>query len=1407
MKKIIACLMVFLMLMSLGSFAEEALIIIDDNFNELTNVPHTYRNKTPGISDGSMEISNCPVTGSKALKLIDENNSSLFWLSGVAFERFFTPYRGEFTFVTDIVPMQINSHLNVLLRDSVSDVTAVNIQFIENGTIRAYQNPTSNSYLDIGVYKANKAIRLRLEVNIEENIYDVYLDDTLVLEGENFYNRNLDSGKKLKKGDFHQLDTIWVQGGVGVGEWYVDNLKLIGNTPNTATIPGCSWAANAGDGGTGESVETLVFDDEYEGSLLPENYYDRTASPLDGSITMDTCPVTEKTAVKITDLDPGSRFWLAGPAVERTFENQAGKILFSIDIVLTQRTAHLNLMLYDNTSDITAVNFQFIENGTIRHYHNDTDNSYDDLGIFNENEVQNIMIAADVGKNLYDLYFNGELVSEGVDFQNRSLDNQTRKNIGDCKQINSVWIQPGLGVGDFYITNMKLSSFVGDIRVPLADPNQKPKVTAFDIDEAWDKYEHEYTDESKIAENVYKRSDAIIESFVTNAQHNIPISATGDFYVSPLGNDENSGTEASPFLTVERARQAVSALISQGMTNDVTVLIREGEYILDTTVNFSLADSGNNGYKVIYAAYPNEKPVFTSAKGIDNFTLLSSPPSALPQVARGNVYVADVPIGKDFKMLYDGREILKRARSKGYQIESVTSENMRDVQTFMFAPGVLKNWSNLQDVEVLLRAFQAYNMNVLGLEMVDEATNTARTSLPAVYPILKSAWPTPGGTMTPVESLWVENTLEYLDEPGEWVLNSSTGKLYLWPKTDTQNISAPTLVEFFKVEGSFEAPANNIVFSGLTFTGGDRYSFTEDTITLQHEWEIFDGPNAMVRLRHADGITIEKCEFYNSGGTGIRSDLYGQNISIYGNTLYNLGGSGVTFSGYGPGNADVNRYNEIINNYIHHVGLCYFASPGIMMSQSGSNRIAYNEVHDTFHDSINLTGSRSVSLDPVQFVPHSYEREIYHTVNHEVVGNDYRWDSILPYLYTTNNIVEYNNVHRFGMMLGDVNGIYITGSGEDNVIRRNYIHDGTNYGVVAGMRTDDLQRGTYMLENVIYRTNYGGIQNKHRNYIMNNFLVGIMPSATGPDGETEIPAYGYLTLDRGSVKGAVAYHNILYQPYGIVNFIIEGSTANMAANINDMYLNRNLYYSVEAADRCIRYMEYLRGRDREHDGMAADPMFTDIENDDFTFMPGSPAIEMGIRELDVRGWGTFSEDPAAFMDISGHWASMSINHMSEAGIVGGVGNNRFAPDNQITRAEFIAIAARAIGLSEGSYNNEFSDVSATDWYAKILSAAKNGGIIDENLIIDNNILPNQPITREEMTSIIILAYEKTKPEAKRANISFFADRNEISDWAVGYVEKAYELSIIKGKSAEQFEPKSGATRGEAAVIIKRLTEK
>ena len=710
----------------------------------------------------------------------------------------------------------------------------------------------------------------------------------------------------------------------------------------------------------------------------------------------------------------------------------------------------------------------------------------------------------------------------------------------------------------------------------------------------------------------------LIATLSTNAS----AEPTADFYVSPKGSDAWSGTLAAPneqqsdgpFATLTRARDAVRQL-GKNPSGNVVVLIRGGTYRLEKTVVFGRLDSGQGDSTITYAAYPGETPVFSSGQNINGLKPVKSELPGLPKEAVGKVLVADV--SSQFRVLFDAEGLLPRARSQGFiPLEGGSRNELR------FPTGRLKNWSNVEDVEVVVRPHHAWIVNILPLKSVDEQRQIARTSIDATYAM------NPLHFLKTTESCWVENALEELDEPGEWVLNSKEGKLYLWPRNDSA-VLAPQLIELIRIEGEVDKdgpkdkPVRNLRFRGLTFMHGDRYQIATDDAGLQHDWDMHDKSNALVRLRGTENCTIEQCRFAHSGSGAIRLDLHGQNNTLSGNIIEHIGGTGILLCGYGPGTKDVNRKNLVVNNHIHHTGRIYSHSPGIMIWQSGENRVANNLVHHTPYTGIIISGCMTDFF-------HKRGRELGRTIRRHEIGSlpkRVTRNDVNQFLHTRNNMIEQNEIHHAMEMLGDGNGIYIRGAGNGNVIRRNYIHHLVAPMIMqAAIRTDGGQRDTLIAENLIYKCTSQGIILKLNNRCENNIIADVIAPPRGY----------YLAVREGPMTGATIKRNIFYSTSDDCTFIDElppgrGRTTEdrrgrKLALSKQADTDQNIYFCVANPELGTDMLEKQQQDGVDIHSLAVDPLFVDPAHGDFQLKPDSPALKMGFVPFDMSRVGLTKND-------------------------------------------------------------------------------------------------------------------------------------------------------------------------------------
>lgn len=208
---------------------------------------------------------------------------------------------------------------------------------------------------------------------------------------------------------------------------------------------------------------------------------------------------------------------------------------------------------------------------------------------------------------------------------------------------------------------------------------------------------------------------------------------------------------------------------------------------------------------------------------------------------------------------------------------------------------------------------------------------------------------------------------------------------------------------------------------------------------------------------------------------------------------------------------------------------------------------------------------------------------------------------------------------------------------------------------------------------------------------------------------------------------------------------------------------------------------------------------------------GSLQFQGGVLdgEFIVEPRDTFSsyavlENKVNFTDIASvqAWAGKQIQVVAAKGAIEGVGEGKFAPKSNVTRAEFAKMLIRALNLENNSAVQSFSDVSSTAWYAPYVAVAAEKGIITGRSA--DKFDPNATITRAEMATMIARAVKSINPAATTnvTAISQFSDAAKISASLRDGVAFAADHNLVIG-NAGKFNPNDTATRAEAAVIIYR----
>jgi hypothetical protein len=335
-------------------------------------------------------------------------------------------------------------------------------------------------------------------------------------------------------------------------------------------------------------------------------------------------------------------------------------------------------------------------------------------------------------------------------------------------------------------------------------------------------------------------------------------------------------------------------------------------------------------------------------------------------------------------------------------------------------------------------------------------------------------------------------------------------------------------------------------------------------------------------------------------------------------------------AGYGPGTKNVNRGNSVTDNYIHNVGQVYWGSPAIYLWQSGENLVAHNLISETPYAGIVISGRidwlRSGEGESSKTIRWNEIDKSISANDQEINLLDYKnWCRREPFLHARRNIIEKNEIRGVMQRLSDGNGIYLSGTGRQNLVRLNYIHDCPSIRMREGIRCDDDEYETTIERNVVYK-NGGtavGIVIKGKNDIVNNIIADLV---------TGDPSYdsSYLSLQVYPADGAIVQRNIIYS-VDANQHACEASSAwyykGPPPEWKKTNTDYNCYFNARAPDWLAAHFAEVRPSGVETHSIFADPMFSDLDKRDFMLKPGSPALKLGFEQIDVKETGLTRDFP------------------------------------------------------------------------------------------------------------------------------------------------------------------------------------
>ena len=200
---------------------------------------------------------------------------------------------------------------------------------------------------------------------------------------------------------------------------------------------------------------------------------------------------------------------------------------------------------------------------------------------------------------------------------------------------------------------------------------------------------------------------------------------------------------------------------------------------------------------------------------------------------------------------------------------------------------------------------------------------------------------------------------------------------------------------------------------------------------------------------------------------------------------------------------------------------------------------------------------------------------------------------------------------------------------------------------------------------------------------------------------------------------------------------------------------------------------------------------------------GLPGKHADVKQVPVTAAGT------TFSDVKSHANKTAIEALAARKIINGMGDGTFAPDKNMTRAEFATITVKALGLTAKA-NNNFNDVKTSDWFAPYVGSANTYGIV--NGVGDNKFNPSGTITRQEAATMVARAAKLCgmntdyTAAAARDILAQFGDYTKTADWARAPLAFCYDQGILDA-SALNIQPTVAIKRCEIAQMLYNMLEK
>jgi hypothetical protein len=557
------------------------------------------------------------------------------------------------------------------------------------------------------------------------------------------------------------------------------------------------------------------------------------------------------------------------------------------------------------------------------------------------------------------------------------------------------------------------------------------------------------------------------------------------------------------------------------MTGDIRVYLRAGTYRLTSAVAFAPQDSGTNGHRVYYQAYPGETAVVSGAVKVTGWTQQNGGAWAAPldrATKLRNLYVNDA------RAAMTSKRVTSRGGSGTYAVTAGQASwaweggSHADGARYS-ASDVPAIASNKDDLEIVNGT--TWNENIVCVRDVTTSSEGDRVLLFQEPYGAIAQLPGWGAGFNVSGGHTLYNAYEFLNAPGQFFFDKAAKKLYYRPRQGedmaTAEVEAPVAETLIAIAGaSNTSRVKNLTFQGLTFANTDwalqkvgdsrgKASVQAATVFIAHgsgdwhasKYRILDTLPAVITVAGADSITFVGNVVKHSGSEGISFVNDVVNSSITGNYITDIAGSGVTVGHpqhvYLGDGGDREKYARGVE------GICT------------KNTISNNVIYDTsslpgFGGHAALT---AFFVDTLTVTHNHVQKTAYNGIN---LG--WGWRNFADSTTCKNNTVSNNRLIDTLTRLHDSGAIYTIGQMQGTTIDQNYVKGipPATSGPTYGLHNDEGSAFITENDNVLdidpgvkYTINSEDFGAKHDLTILRTYATVNKMGATPPSSRIDPP--------------------------------------------------------------------------------------------------------------------------------------------------------------------------------------------------------------------------------------------------------------------------------------------------------------